>query len=159
MTSIKLMKKGFTLVELLVVVAMLAILMGSMGASVSSAQERAREQKALSDVKVISQALLASENYETSGNGGLTPMNDAVADANNLKTLLGEGPAAASGGTIPAMLSVALSSGKTILDPWGTPYRITIKESSVQPQFKTANGNLQTGFYLPNFHRLSESER
>lgn len=156
MTSNK-MKNGFTLVELLVVVAMLAILMGSVGTSVSSAQERAREQKATSDVKVISQALLASENWSYKRGGGLEPMNDAEANANTLKLILGEGPSAESGGQIPAMLSVALNGG-VVRDPWGTPYRITIKESNVTPKFKTASGSLQTGFFMPNFYRLTEKD-
>lgn len=153
-------KRGFTLIELLVVVAMLAILMGSVGASVSGAQERAREQKATADVKVISQAILSYENYERgSGTFELPTLNDEDAGADTLSFLLGEGQQAKSGGNIPVLLAAALQGGQKIVDPWGTPYRIRIRETSVQPKFKTATGQMQTGFYLPNFYRLSETER
>lgn len=153
-------KRGFTLIELLVVVAMLAILMGSVGASVSGAQERAREQKATADVKVISQAILAYENYERgNANFELPTMEDEDATADNLSFLLGEGEQAKSGGNIPVLLSAALQGGKSLVDPWGKPYRIKIRETNVQPKFKTATGQMQTGFYLPNFYRISETER
>ena len=49
-------KRGFTLVELLVVIAMIAMLIAAMTTSLSAAQQRARIQKATSDVKVISLA-------------------------------------------------------------------------------------------------------
>ena len=52
-------KNGFTLVELLVVVGMLALLLAAMTTSVTAARHRARVQKATSDVKVISQTILA----------------------------------------------------------------------------------------------------
>lgn len=153
-------KRGFTLIELLVVVAMLAILMGSVGASVSGAQERAREQKATADVKVISQAILSYENYERGNeNFELPTMEDEEATADNLRFLLGEGEQAKSGGKIPVLLAAALQGGKSLVDPWGKPYRIRIRETNVQPKFKTATGTMQTGFYLPNFYRISETER
>ena len=152
--------KGFTLVELMVVIAMIAILMGAMAMSISSARERARTQKALSDVKIISQAILGYENYERgSGNFELPTMSDMDAGRDSLAFLLGEGESAKSGGRIPVLLEAALSSGDKIRDPWGTPYKIKITEKSISPNFKTANGSMQTGFYLPNFYRLSEDER
>lgn len=153
-------KRGFTLVELLVVIAMLAILMGSLGASVSGAQARAREQKATADVKVISQAILAYENYARGNDDFELPtMSDQDADASSLAFLLGEGEQAQSGGKIPVLLDAALRGGTTIVDPWGTPYKIKIVETNFKPKFKTATGQMQTGYFLPNFYRLSETER
>ena len=149
-------KKGFTLVELLVVIAMVAILMAAMAVSVSGARERARKQKALSDVKVISQAILSYENYN---DHELPTMNDQEATRSSLAFLIGEGEQSETGGKIPVLLEAALSSGGRMLDPWGTVYRIRIQQTSIAPNFKTANGNMQTGFYLPNFYRLSEGER
>ena len=153
-------KRGFTLIELLVVLAMIAILLGSAGVSVAGAQQRARIQKATADVKSISQAILAYENYERgSDKFELPTMNDLDADASSLSFLLGEGESAKSGGNIPVLLMASLRSGRTLVDPWGTPYKIKIVETDVTPEFKTASGSMQTGYYLPNFYRLSEDER
>lgn len=152
-------KRGFTLVELLVVVAMLAILMGSIGSSVSGAQQRAREQKATSDVKVISQAILAYENYSKSGKFELPTMTDRAADRNSLSFLLGEGESAESGGQIPVLLQADLRGGRQLLDPWGHPYLITIRESAITPAYNNAFGSLRTGYFIPNNYRLSEGER
>ena len=67
-------KRGFTLVELLVVIAMIAILLAALSTSIAAAQERARIQKATSEVKIISQAILAAENYARGGKYELEPM-------------------------------------------------------------------------------------
>ena len=148
-------KRGFTLIELLVVVAMIAIILGAMTTSVSAARERARIQKAVNDVKVISQAILAYENWARDKNYELPTFESEVdADSQNLKFLLGD-EAAASGGKIPAMLMAQLRNGK-MLDPWGHPYKVRIKEGHVA----AAQGiNLSTGYFLPNFFRLGKGER
>jgi len=153
-------KKGFTLVELLVVVSMLAIVMGALTTSVTSANERARKQKALAEVKAVSQAILAYENYDQ-GNGRheLPALKEQDADKGSIGFLLGDGGEAESGGKIPVLLMAALSSGGKMLDPWGTPYKVTIKEKVFQVKAGAASGNLQTGCFLPNWYRLSEGER
>ena len=153
------MSKGFTLIELLVVVAMIIILTASMTASVSGARERARIQRATSDVKVISQAILAYENYSRGGKFELPTMERRDADKGALGFLIGQGGSAESGGKIPALLMAQLSSGGAMLDPWGKPYKITIREVSRTPRVKTASGAMQTGFFLPNFYRLTEGEK
>ena len=149
-----LFSRGFTLIELLVVVAMIAIILGALTTSVSSARERARVQKATSDVKVIAQAILAFENYSRGGNFELETMEKRDADKGSLGFLLGQ-EAAESGGKIPALLMAQLQGGK-MTDPWGTPYKVTIREGHVSA---AQNVNLATGFALPNFYRLSEGER
>ena len=151
-------RKAFTLVELLVVVGMIAILMGAMTSAVQSARARARIQKATNDVKVISQAILA---YETWNGDELKEMNDAVADGNSLGFLMGRGSAKGAAGTtgggeIPALLMAQLRNGGAMADPWGTPYRVTVKGHSVNVKFKTVNGSLNTGYYLPNLYRNTE---
>ena len=151
-------KKGFTLIELLVVVAMIATILGALRTSVSAAQERARKQKALNDVKVVSQAILAYENYARSNKYELPELNDVEISGSSLDFLIGKGDSADSGGQIPAMLMAVLSSGSTLRDPWGTPYRIRIKKGPMI-NINSGMGNLQTGYYLPNFHRLTEEER
>ena len=145
---------GFTLIELLVVVGMIAVILGAMTTSVTAARRRARIQKATSDVKVISQAILAYENWSRGGNFELETMERRDADNGSLGFLLGK-EAAESGGKIPAMLMAQLQNGK-MMDPWGTPYKVTIRQGNIQ----AAQGvNLSTGYFLPNYFRLGMSER
>jgi prepilin-type N-terminal cleavage/methylation domain-containing protein len=148
-------KRGFTLIELMVVIAMIAIFMTAVATSVGQTRERARMEKARSDVKVISQAILAWENYTRGGKNELEEMNDQEADSSSLSFLLGQGETANSG-QIPAMLMAQLSAGGKMRDPWGTPYRIRIKEGAIP---HPSDFNLSTCFFIPNLYRLSAEER
>ena len=148
-------KRGFTLIELMVVIAMIAIFMTAVATSVGQTRERARMEKARSDVKVISQAILAWENYTRGGKNELEEMNDQEADSSSLGFLLGQGETANSGQT-PAMLMAQLSAGGKMRDPWGTPYRIRIKEGAIP---SPSDLNLSTCFFIPNLYRLSAEER
>lgn len=153
MNSIFKLRQGFTMVELLVVVAMLAILMASMTVSVSSARRKASINKATSEVKVISQTLLAYENFTKNG---LPTLSDAEVDEGSLGFLFGRGGDAEEGGQQIVLLQGALRRGK-MLDPWGTPYRVRITQGEVK--VPGAMGQLRTGFMLPNIDRLSKEER
>ncbi|MBR2981612.1 MAG: prepilin-type N-terminal cleavage/methylation domain-containing protein [Kiritimatiellae bacterium] len=148
-------KRGFTLVELLVVVGMIAVILGALTTSVQSARMRARVQKATSEVKIVSQAVLAYENFR----GELPTMTDADCNRSSLGFLLGDGGSAEQGGQIPVLLQASLSGGGSMMDPWGTPYKITIREGNASLKLKTVTGSMQTGYYLPNFYRVSEGER
>jgi len=158
-------KRGFTLVELLVVLAMIGIIMGALTTSVRAAQQRARIQKAMNDVKVLSQAILASENYSQGGKfelqpiGGSGPTAGADADTSTLRDVLGLGRSADSGGKVPVLIEAALQSGGKMLDPWGTPYKIQIKEGDPNVKITSSSGSMYTGYTLPNYYRLSEEER
>lgn len=151
-------ERGFTLIELMVVLGMILILGGAMGVAVSGAQERARIQKATAEVKIITQAILAYENESKNGQDHeLPPLNKADCDASTIGFLLGR--ETSQSGRIPVLLMASLSSGGKMLDPWGHPYKVTIKKNSYRPNFKTMSGTAQTGFFLPNFYRLREGER
>ena len=159
-------RKGFTLVELLVVVGMIAVLMGAMTSAVQSARERARVQKATSDVKVISQAILAYEIWNgdelpTMGSRG-RGASGVDATSSTLGFLLGHGSAkgtaggkgeSASGQQLPVLLMGQLQGNGVLRDPWGTPYKVTIAESTAAIQLETVTGSLWAGFFLPNFYR------
>ena len=148
-------KRGFTLVELIVVIAMIAVFMMSVGVAVGKTRERARIERARSDVKVLSQAILAWENYSRGGKFELREMPDEEADSSTLSFLLGQGESATSG-NIPSLLLAQLSAGGKMRDPWGRPYLIRIKEGKID---HPENLDLGTCYYLPNFYRLSEEER
>lgn len=149
-------KHGFTLIELLVVVAMIGMIVAALSASYAKAQGRARVERARTEVKLCSQAILAYENFAV-GNK-LPTMKDREADSSSLDFLIGR-TAAETGGNVPATLLVAFKSGGKWFDPWGTPYRVSITEGGAQVRIESASGTMQTGFYFPNFYRLSEEER
>lgn len=149
-------RRGFTLVELLVVVGMIALIMGAMTTSISSAQQRARVQKATSDVKVISQAILAYENY--SSNGQLKEMKDADAGRDSLDFLFGNG-STRSGQQLPTLLMAALQGGGKILDPWGHPYKVSITKRQGQSYVDYNYKSLNAGSFLPNWYRVNNGER
>ncbi len=147
--------RGFTLVELIVVIAMIAIFMAAVGTAIGKTRERARIEKARSDVKVVSQAILAWENYSRGGKHELREMNDEEADSSTLAFLLGQGESAMSG-DIPALIMASLTAGGKMRDPWNRPYLLRIKEGKID---RPENLDLGTCYYLPNLYRLSEEER
>ena len=155
MTSIK---NGFTLLELLVVVSMIAIILGALTTSTSAARKRASVQKATAEVKVITQAILGYESWNK--NNELETMEARDADKGSLGFLLGmESGSGAKGGQsvrIPVLLMAQLKNGGKMLDPWGTPYKVTIRKGTISP---SASANLKTGYALPNFYRLAPEER
>ncbi len=148
---------GFTLIEMMVVVGLLAILMATLTTSLSGAQKRAKIAKAESEVKIITQAILGYENW--SQGHELPTMKDRDADQGSVGFLIGKGGAADSGGKIPALLMGQLTSGGKMMDPWNTPYRISITQGSINFRMETATGNLMTGYHYPNYHRLTAEER
>ncbi len=150
-------ERGFTLVEMLVVVSILGMLIAAFTTSVTAAQRRSKIAKAESEVKLISQAILAYENYDS--NNELPTMTDRDADQGSIGFLIGKGGNAESGGKIPAVLMASLSAGGAMMDPWNKPYKISIKSGSAQIRLNTVTGNMQTGYFLPNFYRLSGEER
>lgn len=147
-------ERGFTLVELLVVIAMIAILAGAFSTAVAGAQERAKIQKALGEVKVVSQAILTYENYHE-----LPLKEKEEVGASSLGFLLGQGGSAPSGGKIPVLLMAVLTGGGVMLDPWGTPYRVTIKSGNLSYTPGAATSALTSGFFLSNWYRIGEGER
>ena len=151
-------KNGFTLVELLVVIGMIVLLTGAMSTAVSGSIKRARIQKATVEVKAITQAILAYENETRNGTDYELPvLTREDCDQSTIGFLLGR--ETSQSGKIPVLLMAALTSGGKMLDPWGHPYKVTIRKNSFRPNYRTMTGSLQTGFFLPNFYRLREGER
>lgn len=71
------MKKGFTLIELLVVIAIIGILSAVVLTSLNSSRDKARDAKAVSDVKQVALAFELSRNQTT----GLFPTSTTPATA------------------------------------------------------------------------------
>lgn len=150
-------KKAFTLIELLVVVAMIAVLLGALTTSVTAARRRARIQKATADVKVITQAILAYEQWAAkSGKDMPTYDEPTPCNSESLNFLLGK-ETADNGGQIPVMLMAQLQAGGNLLDPWGHPYKMTIRRGNAGVSWSP--GNIKTGYQMPNYYRLGEGER
>ena len=148
------MKKGFTLVELLVVIAMLLILMGAMGMGVSAAHRKARISRATAEVRELTNAILAYENANRQHE--LPQLSNVEATESALKFLLGQGETGADRAKIGVIFNGKFQGGK-MLDPWGIPYRVLIKPSTATISDDSLD-NITTTTYVPNFYRLTADE-
>ncbi|MBQ3344033.1 MAG: prepilin-type N-terminal cleavage/methylation domain-containing protein [Kiritimatiellae bacterium] len=150
------MRRGFTLIELLVVIAMIAILMGAIGSSMNQARKRAMISKATQDVKEMTNAILAFENYargRSLANYASGSWRDTT--ESSMSMILG-GETSDSGEQVPVLYNAQIRNGQ-ILDPWGTPYQYMIKlAGNITPP---SGSGFQTAPSLPNFYRLADEER
>lgn len=149
-------RRGFTLVELLVVVAMIGVILSAFTLSVSGAMQRVKIQRATSDVKVISQAILGYENYQRGGDFKLPAMggNGTGEDItlSSLKIVFGGGGNDDAGNKIPATLMAAVRATGDFRDPWGTCYKVVIREYSGGGA-NIGSSSVKTGIYFPNMYR------
>ena len=153
------MKKGFTLVELLVVIGMIAVLTGAASSAVMKARTRSQIARAETEVREMTNAILAYEiwdddhtlkNYQTSKN-----WKDATEDA--LQFILGG--VQNKQGNVPVLYNAAIVGGN-LRDPWGTSYQYMIADSGDAGSSQSQVGNnLSTYMYLPNLWRLKADER
>ena len=157
------MKKGFTLVELLVVIAMLLLLVGSVTTAVASAQRRAKVMQATAEAQEMTNAILAYENYGK--NFSLDKYAKGTwldATVDNVGFILGrEQSQMGEGGDIPVLFNAAVRKvGKEegILDPWGRVYRVMIRKTDdieSENQQERQSDKLTTYMAFPNFNRRS----
>ena len=156
------MKKGFTLIELMVVVAMIMILIGALSVSVAQARTRARIAKATQETRELTNAILAYEQYapnhsleSVATGGGWTECNEG-----SIKMVLG-GMQGDNGEQIPVLFNASLTGGR-MLDPWGRPYELMIEKTSTLSgggDSEQRTTRFVTAPYLPNFFRLTDKER
>ena len=150
-------RKGFTLLELLVVVGMIAVLVGAIGSSVNQARRRAMITKATQDVKEMTNAILAFENIavgrslENYASGGWQ-----TATESSMRMILG-GETTESGEKAPILYNAQIVNG-AIRDPWGQPYEVFIKKVNEGGRTDD-NQDFVTAPILPNFYRLTDEER
>lgn len=152
-------RRGFTLLELLTVIAMLTVLTGALSSAVASARRRTHIVRADAEVHEIANAILAYENISEDKSLNGHAMSDQEATEKNLGFILGDGGKTAGGEKIPVLFNGAVSSDGKLHDPWGTPYHVSIEVTQESPEEDEVGKELSTILYLPNFYRLGESER
>lgn len=151
-------KGGFTLVELLIVIAMLLILSGSVTSAVSSARQRAKISQATSDVQQMTNAIYAYENYgEAAGQNPLARhvMEDQEATESAMAFILGREPLRnGQSGMVPVLFNAHIRNG-AIRDPWGRPYLVTVRRSaSAAGSMGEDARRLESRVAFPNFYRI-----
>ena len=150
------MRRAFTLVELLVVLAMIAVLLGAVGAGVRAARQRAKISRARVEVQEITNAILSFANYTDDGTLQEVAgrLNDTPAGESSLDFLLGK--VTKRGAQVPVLYRAAASADGMFRDPWGHPYRVTVKkgESLVPPGVPVMGVRL----FFPNWHRLGKED-
>lgn len=145
------MRRAFTLIELLVVIAMIAVLMGAATTSVVGAQKRAKISRAQTEAQELTKAILAYANYSDDGTlSELSGLDDSEATESNLKYVLGK--VTKRGSTVPVLYNASVAKDGRFLDPWGNPYRVTVKKGATitPPGVPT----MQVGVFYPNWHRI-----
>ena len=115
---------AFTLVELLVVIGMLSILMGSAFSGIGEARNQARIARANAEVRELVNAWLS---YEAAFDDWPAPVTGNSMDATStaLKELLGDNDE----GTI--YLNAQMVNG-AFRDPWGTPYQFRLLQAKAE---------------------------
>ncbi len=152
------MKRGFTLVELLVVIGMIAILAGTASSSVMKARRRSQIARAAAECHEITNAILAYENWAPNHTlSEVANVFSAWKDAaeGDLDFILGmksnsQGP----NGKVPVLYNGAVVRGN-IVDPWGRPYKIQVKDmGSAMKSTDNVGNNMRTFMFMPNLNRV-----
>ena len=144
---------GFTLVELLVVIAMLMLLAGAVTSSVASAQKRAKIAQATAEAQEMTNAIRAFEHLwgEKDLRTKMPKLDKTPADEGSMKFLLG-GETGPNGEKLPVLFNASIKGGK-ILDPWGKPYLVTIKDGEQFGGRQSRTDSLISYVAFPNFNR------
>ena len=151
------MKKGFTLVELIVVIGMLMVLAGSVTTAVASARRRAKIAKATATCQEITNAILAYENYAQDYSLETKATGDSWKEATrgNLGFILGDETAqmGEDKGKIPVLYNAEIK-GTAILDPWGRQYwyKIARRNANIEETAED-RAQLKTGVLMLNYYR------
>ena len=148
------MKKGFTLVELMVVITVLMVLAGTIGAGVSTARKNARKAKATATVHELTNAILA---YENASKTHELPNLNGPATEGSLGFLLGKGETSVANSKIQVLFNSTDMRGGTLYDPWGMPYEVLVRKGGSSIEDKALDGVTTTTF-MPNFYRLTADD-
>lgn len=149
------MKKGFTLVELLVVVAIIGLIAGIAVVSVNSTRAKARDTKRLEDIKQIQNAL--AQRFSDLGMYPPTPANGSklgskLPGANNAQVLTSSmvgWEAAASAGTTVYLSAVPRdpqSMGEYVYTYTAVPGQ-ELRDYSISFKLEAGSGSFEKGSY------------
>lgn len=152
------MKRAFTLVEMMVVLAMIMILAGALATSVAGARERAKITAATIAVQEMTKAILMYENYaETRDLSGVV-REKQEATKSSMAFILGGGKTDLGGNKIPVLYNADIK-GSRILDPWGNAYKVTIKQGTASiEQGAIVQATRRTSTSIPNFWRRNPDD-
>lgn len=145
---------GFTLVELLTVIAIIAVLMGLLFPAIGSAKESARRAQAKNDcIQIVTAVKAYYTEYGkypiTSGAGSYTTSNsDVINELRNVNSTINprqivflEVPEAKVSG---AEARGGVSTSGNWVDPWGSTYRIAI-DGDYDNQVSISGSTVYTG--------------
>lgn len=110
-------KKGFTLIELMIVIVILGILMGTLLPKLSGVQARARDTARISDLTNIAQALEAYYNdegsYPSLGNGSGNCLAMGTVDGNGVEAVASPNAYISTTESVARVLGAYLKGNKT----------------------------------------------
>lgn len=165
-------RKGFTIVELLIVIVVIGILAAITVVAFNGVQTRAQESKIKSDISQLKKAIQAARLSNNTTLGGVTGVwstggNCAnQASGTNLATL--DQAAHACWTTYRAALNaISTASGidvRNIKDPWGRPYLIDENEGEgagncTRDSIAAFTMPFVTGWYAYSSTSLNDMER
>ncbi len=128
------MKRGFTMIELLVVIVILGVLVASFATSAAGARETAQVTRATAEARELGNAIrlycIAQMDLALGEKDPLSDLglSDGVRDANSSLTNVLTEPSAANGNTVYYNVSQSALRNNRICDPWGEPYKIRVKK-------------------------------
>lgn len=158
-------KKGFTIVELLTVIAIILLLVGALATSVTRARRQAKIQQAITEAQQLTDAILAYENFVRPGESESPLESKATGESwkeasrDDMKFVLGEedNPTGQEG-NIPVLFNGAVK-GDSIKDPWGKPYQYRIMSKKVEADDNAnADNDTQSALAIPNINRIPADE-
>ncbi len=152
-------RRGFTLVELIVVIGMLMLLAGAVTTSVAGASRRAKIQQATAEAQEMTKAILAYENYGRDYSLDAHLMERTEASESTLGFILGkENLQNGQRGKIPVLFNAASTRSGKILDPWGRPYYVTVRRGTVDTEQDSTDGSVTSYVAFPNYNRRPADE-
>ena len=135
------LSSAFTMIEMLIVIAMLGILMGTAISGVGQAKRQAKVARANTELRELVNAWLSYEQaYDEWPAEVATGQEGVEATESNLRDLLGQG----SDGLV--YLNAPITSG-AFRDPWGTPYKYRIVKESPTSE---GRNNFEAAITFPN---------